>query len=318
MNYPIDAVITWVDGKDDLHHQKMVPYLKNKSVTKNKEFRTRLDQVEEIKYAVNSILKYASFVRNIFIVTDNQVPKFIKNKQKGTYDNVFIIDHKDIFKEDSKYLPVFSNRPIEAKLYNIPNLAEHFIYLNDDMFLLKQTKISDYFIDGKPLIRGKWLKFEDQKILKKIFPPSEEDKIKPKHKRAQQKSAEIVGFKKYFFRFQHIPAPLRKSTFETFFKNNRNIEIDNVKHKFRTVTQFTAQGLANHLEIKNKTCVLKKDYKLIYIHKCKPFFWAKFKLNFLSKKENKLFLNMQSLDQRPKNKLTYLLSWLEDKYSLKY
>ncbi|WBX70089.1 Stealth CR1 domain-containing protein [Tenacibaculum retecalamus] len=315
MSFPIDAVITWVDGKDDLHHQKMLPYLKNKSVTKNKEFRTRLDQVEEIKYAVNSILKYAGFIRNIFIVTDNQVPKFIKNKEEGTYENVFIIDHKDIFKEDSIYLPVFSNRPIEAKLYNIPGLAEHFIYLNDDMFLLKETKMSDYFIDGKPVIRGKWLKFEEEKIYKKIFPDS--DKTKPKHKRAQQKAAEVVGFKKQFYRFQHIPAPLRKSTFKTFFKNNRDIEIDNVKHKFRDVSQFTAQGLANHIEIKNNTCTLKKDYKLIYIHKCKPYFWAKFKLNILSKKENKLFLNMQSLDQRPEKKLVYLLNWLEKKYRLK-
>ncbi|WNW02309.1 Stealth CR1 domain-containing protein [Tenacibaculum sp. HL-MS23] len=315
MSYPIDAVITWVDGKDAKHQQKMLPYLKDKSVISNKEFRTRLDQVEEIKYAVNSILKYASFIRNIFIVTDNQVPNFIKFKKEGTYEKVFIIDHKDIFKEDSKFLPVFSNRPIEAKLYNIPGLAEHFIYLNDDMFLLKKTKVSDYFINGKPIIRGKWIKFEEEKLHKKIFPDS--DKMKPKHKRAQQKSAEIVGFEKKFYRFQHIPAPLRKSTFKKFFKENRSIEIANVRHKFRDVTQFTAQGLANHIEIKNNTCTLKSDYKLIYIHKCKPFFWAKYKLNILGKKKNKLFLNMQSLDQRPKNKLTYLISWLEDKYIIK-
>lgn len=316
MNFPIDAVITWVDGKDEQHQQKMLPYLKNKGVTTSKEFRTRLDQVEEIKYSVNSILKYAKFIRNIYIVTDNQVPNFIKYKEEGTYDNVFIVDHKDIFKEDKKHLPVFSNRPIETKLYNIPDLAEHFLYFNDDMFLLKETKITDFFIDGKPLIRGKWLKFEEEKLHKKIFSYSEESKAKPKHKRAQQKAAEVAGFEKRFFRFQHIPAPLRKSTFQTFFKENREAEIENVKYKFRSVAQFTPQGLANHIEIKNKTCVLKDDYQLIYIHKDKYFVWSKYKLKITVNNPNKLFLNLQSLDQCPEDKLTFFLNWLEDKYRL--
>lgn len=315
MSFPIDAVITWVDGKDEQHQQKMLPYV-DKAIVSKKEFRTRLDQVEEVKYSVHSILKYAKFVRNIFIVTDNQTPNFIKNKKAGEYDNVFIIDHKDIFKEDSKFLPVFSNRPIETKLYNIPGLSEHFLYFNDDMFLIKETKVSDFFIDSKPLIRGKWLKYEEEKLHKKIFPPSEKDKAKPKHKRAQQRAAEVVGFKKHFFRFQHIPAPLRKSTFKTFFENNRNVEIDNVKYKFRDAAQFTPQGLANHIEIKNKTCVLKNDYQLIYIHKDKYFAWSKYKLSVMVKNPNKLFLNLQSLDQCPKDKLSFFLNWLENKYKL--
>lgn len=316
MSYPIDAVITWVDGKDKQHQLKMLPYLDDKKITKNKEFRTRLDQVEEIKYSVNSILKYAKFIRNIFIVTDNQTPNFIKNKNAGEYENVFIIDHKDIFKEHSNYLPVFSNRPVETKLYNIPGLAEHFIYFNDDFFLINEVKVSDFFIDEKPLIRGKWLKFEEEKLRKKIFPPSEEDKNKPKHKRAQQKSAEVVGFKKKFYRFQHIPAPLRKSTFKTFFKNNPDIEINNIKYKFRSVDQFTPQGLANHIEIKNKTCTLKDDYQLIYINRDKFFFLSKYKLNTMVNKSNKLFLNLQSLDQCPKDKLTFFLDWLDKRYIL--
>lgn len=315
MSYPIDAVITWVDGKDKKHQQKMLPYVDKDIITK-KEFRTRLDQVEEIKYSVHSILKYAKFIRNIFIVTDNQTPNFIKNKKEGEYKNVFVIDHKDIFSEHDNYLPVFSNRPVETKLYNIPGLAEHFIYFNDDFFLLKEVEISDFFVDKKPLIRGKWLKFEEEKLYKKIFAPSEEDKAKPKHKRAQQRAAELVGFKKKFYRFQHIPAPLRKSTFKTFFEENPQVEIDNIKYKFRNVVQFTPQGLANHLEIKNKTCVLKNDYQLVYIHKDKLFTWSKYKLSVMVNNSNKLFLNLQSLDQCPEDKLNYFLSWLEKKYCL--
>ncbi|CAM1333276.1 Stealth CR1 domain-containing protein [Tenacibaculum aestuariivivum] len=309
----IDAVITWVDGDDELHQQKILPFLEDKKIVTNKGFRTRFDQVEEIKYTVNSIIKYAPFIRNIYIVTDNQTPKFIKNKKKGDYENVFIINHEAIFKEDANFLPVFNCRPIETKLYRIPNLSEHFIYFNDDMFLVREVKIADFFIDGKPVIRGKWLSFNENILYKRLF-NSNKKKKRAGHKKAQEKSAKLVGFKKYY-KFHHVPYALRKSTFLNFFKENKAVEILNIKHKFRNPNQYTPQGLANHIEIKNKTAVLKSDYQLIYFQNYKkPFFWLKFKLNTFTKRKNKLFLNMQSLDQCPKEKLDYVLSWLDNKY----
>lgn len=311
----IDAVITWVDGKDELHQQKMLPYLENKEVVRNKKFRTRFDQVEEIKYTVNSILKFAPFIRNIFIVTDNQTPKFLKNKQEGEYTNVFIVDHQQIFKDDIEFLPVFNCRPIETKLYDIPNLSEHFIYFNDDMFLLKEVKISDFFIDGKPVVRGKWLKFNENIFYKRLF-NSEKKKKRAGHKKAQEMSAKLLGFKKYY-KFHHTPYPLRVSTFKNFFKENKEIERLNIKHKFRDSEQYTPQGLANHIEIKNKTAVLKNDYQLVYFQNYKKsFVWLKYKLNTFTKRKDKLFLNMQSLDQCPGEKQNYVLNWLEERYTL--
>lgn len=306
----IDAVITWVDGKDEAHLQKMLPFLEDKSQVKNKNFRTRFDQVEEIRFTVQSILKYAPFIRNIYIVTDNQVPNFIKNKTQGTFENVFIVDHVAIFKEDLDFLPVFNCRPIETKLYNIPDLSEHFLYFNDDMFLLREVKESDFFEEGKPIIRGNWLQFNENIFYKRWF-NSEKKKNRAGHKKAQEKSAKLVGFKKYF-KFHHTPAALRKSTFLNFFKEERDVELLNIAHKFRNMEQYTPQGLANHIEIKNKTAVLKDDYQLIYFQNYKkPFAWLKYKLNTVTKRQNKLFLNMQSLDQCPKEKRGYLLNWLE-------
>ena len=39
----------------------------------------RYDQVNEIEFSVKSILKYAKFIRNIYIITDNQKPEFLKD-----------------------------------------------------------------------------------------------------------------------------------------------------------------------------------------------------------------------------------------------
>lgn len=302
--FPIDAVILWVDGADENHKKKIIPFLKNPEVIRSKKFRTKFDQVDEVKFTIDSILKFAPYIRNIFIVTDNQTPHFLTdNNIKNHYNKVSIIDHNIIFAGYEEYLPTFNCRPIETCIFRIPNLAEHFIYFNDDFFLINKTKPEDFFRNGAPVLRGKWQKFDNDIFYKKFKKP------RVSHKTAQQKAAQIVGFNKYY-NFKHTPHPLRKSTFEDFFNTNKDVFIENIKHKFRNKNQFTPQGLANHIEIKNKTCTLKSDLQLMYFRSYKkPLFWYKFKLNINNKE--KLFLGLQSLDQCPSTILNYLLYWLK-------
>jgi len=306
--HPIDAVILWVDGNDEQHKEKILPYVKDKEKVATKSFRTRFDQVNEIKFTIDSIIKFAPFIRNIFIITDNQSPPFLTSKDsKSKYKNVSIVDHSVIFDGYTKYLPTFNCRPIETCMYRIPNLAEHFIYFNDDFFLINNTKPTDFFKEGLPILRGKWLKFDKDILYKKFKKP------KKGHKAAQQKAAQLIGFNKYY-NFRHTPHPLRKSTFKNYFKANPEVFINNIKYKFRNENQFTPQGLANHIEIKNKTCILKSDLQLIYIRSYKkPLFWYKFKLN--KKHNRKLFLGLQSLDLCPPNILKFILQWLKTRVS---
>lgn len=305
---PIDAVILWVDGGDKTHQDKIRPYLTETNKIKSKKYEDRYVQVDEIKYTIDSILKFASYIRNIFIITDNQTPNFLKSKN-DVYSNVSIVDHKVIFKNFEEYLPTFNCRPIETCIHRIPDLSEHFIYFNDDFFLINPTKPEDFFRNGYPILRGVWKKFDDDIFYKK-------SKItKAKHKIAQQKAAKIIGHKKYF-KFRHTPHPLRKSTFSHFFESNPDIFTENIKYKFRNVEQFTPQGLANHIEIKNKTCHLENDFKLLYLRSYKkPYLWYIFKFKYLSK--NKLFLGMQNLNSCPEKKLVYLLSWVRQRTKLK-
>jgi hypothetical protein len=319
----IDAVITWVDGNDPVHKAKMGNYIENKSSLNNKSVRMRYDQVNEIEFAVKSILKYAKFVRNIFIVTDNQTPDFLKDteKAKKEFPSVSIIDHKTIFEGYHQYLPTFNCLPIESLLYKIPELSEHFLYLNDDFFLLREAKISDFFIDNKPVIRGEWTSFyEDiwyKKVQKSFYSIIGKDGKKNTYgfKKGQQTIAKILGFKKYI-RQDHTIAPLRKSTYDNFYKEFPELLDRNIKHRFRHPVQYTNQSLANHLEIKNNTFVLQNDYQLVYFQNYKkPLFWLKFKLRNAVKNNNKLFLCMQSLDQCSEEKLSFIKSWLSNKYN---
>ena len=84
------------------------------------------------------------------------------------YSKVKIIDHKVIFKGFEEFLPVFNSNSIETMVYKIPDLSEHFIYFNDDLFLIKETKPSDFFRDGNPVLRGKWSRFDADLVYKKV------------------------------------------------------------------------------------------------------------------------------------------------------
>jgi hypothetical protein len=318
----IDVVFTWVDGADINWRIKIHKYLKKKiDWGTTKEF-TAYKSVNEIEFAVKSILKYAKFVRNIYIVTDNQTPVFLKDieKAKKEYPTVFIVDHKTIFEGYHQYLPTFNSMSIESLLYKIPNLSEHFLYLNDDFFLTKKTKIDNFFIDGKPLIRGKWTSFYEDiwyKKLQNYFYKLSGNKEKLNafgFKKSQQLIVRKLGFKKYV-RLDHTFTAMRKTIFENYYQENPEILERNIKYRFRHQEQFLNQSLASHLEIKNDTYFLKNDYQLTYFQSYKkPFWWIKNKLKKAEKDNNKLFLCMQSLDQCPEDKLTYIKNWLSNKY----
>ncbi len=316
--HSIDAVITWVNGNDELHKAKMRPYLKDSKLLDNDNFRTRFDQVDEVKFVVDSILKFAPYIRNIFIVTDNQIPNFFKKTNRDKkYEKVQIIDHKIIFKGFETHLPTFNCLPIETMLTNIPKLSEHFIYFNDDLFLIKETKPLDFFINTNPILRGEWRRYNTKIWYKLVYAKILEligKKAKNEiygFKLGQQNIALKLGFKKYF-KFDHTPAPMRKSTLEGYFSENPEMRELNIKHRFRHPEQFTFQGLANHLEIQNKTCVLKYNYQLAYIQSYKkPVLWYKIYFWYCSFNSRKLFMCLQSLNQCSPIKLKYVLGWLQ-------
>ena len=310
--FSIDAVITWVDGEDKNHKAKIAQYSDAPKFVSSKEFDKRFTNVEEVKYVVHSILKYAPFIRKIFIVTDNQTPSFLLEKEH--YPQVELIDHKIIFKDAEKHLPVFNSRSIETRLYKIPHLAEHFIYFNDDMFLLNATRPEDFFSKETPIARGVWHAYKEDIFYKKFF--RKKKKRTPSHIIAQEKSAKILGLNKYF-RFHHHPHPMRKSVLEAFFQDNPKREKKNMKYKFRHRKQFLIQGLSYHLTLLQNPKVKTKGYQLIHLNPYnKPLFWVRYKLNVRAESKKTLFLNLQNIEQCPEEKKQWILNWFEKKYAL--
>ncbi|WP_019217602.1 Stealth CR1 domain-containing protein [Legionella tunisiensis] len=99
-NEPVDAVITWVDGYDKVHAEKLASYLAKIGLDKRPETAspTRFNQQGELDYCVHSLLRFAPWLRTIYIVTDAQTPSLMKTLVGTPHENkVKLIDHRDIF-----------------------------------------------------------------------------------------------------------------------------------------------------------------------------------------------------------------------------
>lgn len=135
---PIDVVYTWVDSNDPVWQARFAKYVGKPTETTHASELRYLSR-NELRYSLRSVLKYAPWVRNIYIVTDNQRPQWLIES-----DRVKLVDHRDIF-PDPSVLPVFNSHAIESCLHRIPGLAERYIYFNDDVFLGRPVSPADFF-----------------------------------------------------------------------------------------------------------------------------------------------------------------------------
>ena len=143
----IDLVYLWVDGNDPKWQAKRKAFIGKASET-SENCKGRFVNNDELKYSLRSAEKHAPWIRKIFIVTDNQIPEWLD----VTNSKINIISHADIMPPES--LPCFNSSIIEKFLHKIPQLSEHFLYANDDMFF-NNTVFPDTFFaaDGLPIVR---------------------------------------------------------------------------------------------------------------------------------------------------------------------
>jgi hypothetical protein len=138
VTFPVDVVYTWVDGDDPAWQERRArvagvayhPYAANSA---------RFISHNELRYSIRSVRMNMPWVRNIYVVTDQQVPSWLDSSAPG----IRVVDHREIFADPSA-LPTFNSHAIESQLHRIEGLAEHFLYLNDDV-CIGMPLIPDHF-----------------------------------------------------------------------------------------------------------------------------------------------------------------------------
>lgn len=142
----IDFVILWVDGNDPEWIAEKNKYQGKKNTENNAISRYR--DWGLLPYWFRAVEKFTPWVRKIHFVTWGHVPDFLKlNATK-----LHVVRHDEFIPEE--YLPTFSSHAIEMNIHRIPDLAEHFVYFNDDMFMLRSFQPEKFFKDGLPCTYG--------------------------------------------------------------------------------------------------------------------------------------------------------------------
>ena len=240
----VDAVIAWVDGEDPKHRANRKRYLADPGGDAKPEqvasTKRRFSDNDEIRFCLRSIRNYAPWVRNIWLVTDNQVPASIDRKQ-AELDNVRIVDHREIFRGHEHLLPTFNSFAIETMLWRIEGLADRFLYFNDDMMLVGPVEPTDFFSnEGKVKLRGRWHNLQGQREEEISFFDS-----------TKLRGAEMLGYTpEHFFSPDHAIYPMLRPAMEELFEEFQPAFLANAAYRFRSRKQFWPISAHNHLLIK--------------------------------------------------------------------
>ena len=98
---------------------------------------------EELRYSLRSLYKFAPWVRNIYILTNGQIPSWLNID----HPRIKVVSHAQVFQNKS-HLPTFSSPAIESNIHNIQGLSKHFLYFNDDVLLGKAVFPEDFISSG--------------------------------------------------------------------------------------------------------------------------------------------------------------------------
>ncbi|MBQ5737130.1 MAG: hypothetical protein IIW97_05910 [Alistipes sp.] len=224
----MDIVITYVDGLDPVWQKSYEQYTNTPILEK------RFRDWGTLKYLFRGIEKNMPFIRKVHLVVsgETQVPAWVNR------DEVDVVLHSDIIPQE--YLPTFNCNPIEMHLHRIKDLDEEFLYFNDDMFPMKECKPTDFFRDGKGVIRVSY-------HLLAL------DMFKQICRNSTRAAREALGLRPtfYFMRPQHICSPMFKSECEELYDKVEPV-IRNSISRVRTGENLNQYLFLDYMYLKGK------------------------------------------------------------------
>lgn len=129
---PIDVFIIYIDLRDKTLNRTGI-----KQIYKDEDN-------EELRYSVRSILKNIPWVRKIFIMPNKNVRYFKPVEEIN--DRIEYVNDKDFLGYDSANIFTFSFSLYKMEKFGI---SKNFIYMEDDYFIGRPLKKSDFFCYDK-------------------------------------------------------------------------------------------------------------------------------------------------------------------------
>lgn len=220
----IDYVFPYVNSSDIIWQRTYNKFCEDNKIKENQfgnEKARFRDFGDLVRFTFRSIAKNMPWINNIFFIvqSESQVPEWLdKSKVKIIYHDQFI---------PARYLPTYNSTTIEMFLWNIPELNEHFIYSNDDLFALNPCNESDFYSNtGLPKAHLKTKsKIFNMTAFRQTIVNGQDLILKDFPDKAPDKDT--------FYRTGHLMSPFLKSTVKKVWNKHR-IEIGNNITNFRS------------------------------------------------------------------------------------
>lgn len=137
-------MVTWVNMNDPGWQEEFSKYSSAKSNTKNGVCEARFRDYGFLKYWFRGVEKFAPWVRRIHFITCGQKPQWMDE----TNPKIHLVSHSDYIPE--QFLPTYNSVVIERYIHKIPDLADHFVYFNDDFYVINKIGPDRFFKNALP------------------------------------------------------------------------------------------------------------------------------------------------------------------------
>lgn len=140
----VDVVYTWVNGSNPKH----IAALKSFATTTKDDDSDEVGRYRDydtLRYSMRTIFKMFPSARliHLLIADYEDVPSWLDSK----HPRIRIVRHSQIM--SPRVLPTFNSNGIETNLHLIPDLAQCFLYLNDDMLIARPIASLHSYWDSK-------------------------------------------------------------------------------------------------------------------------------------------------------------------------
>jgi len=249
----IDFVITWVDMDDPKWKKDFAGYSGKTDNEKNSVSEARFRDYGFLKYWFRGVEKFAPWVRKIHFVTCGQKPEWLdENNPK-----LNLVNHEDYIPK--QFLPCYNSVVIERYIHKISGLSEHFVYFNDDFYIISAIEKERFFKNGLPcdiaafqynLGWSQWYKriqnninlinqhFDKKEVMSRFY-----DKW---YNKIYGKRARLNYLLKFYPKFitlrtPHNAQPFLKSTFEEVWAAAGKELTETSANRFRATSDFTPE-----------------------------------------------------------------------------
>ena len=151
-NEPIDVLIKYIDLDDSNLKRKYIKQL------------SKDEDNNELKYSLRSVLQNIPWIRKIYILMPNEKVSFLKPEEEIKDKIIYIKDH-DLLGFDTSSSSLFLFKLYKMKKFG---LSENFIYMDDDYFIGKPLKKSDFFYEINGTINP-FLITDSFKVMNKTY-----------------------------------------------------------------------------------------------------------------------------------------------------